>query len=490
MRRLACVVGSTLVIPALASADPFDAFRIPPHSLRSGNLALSATGNWLDHSASFGSTNDDSRLDSQLSAGVSYTWDSDPLRYSFGASASGSAGRHHAESGYQNTTAISSGDVRGETFLENWSILGSVRAYPWQHPLGFELGADAVGYYRQSWSRQNVSSSTTLPPGSRNEGLLSNQGRERDHRVRASAAIGYGRVRNANAVFSVHVLEERLRSSGALTQPLADETRTKLAELFDVRYGYSSAHERPDRYFWQDVERVLNEDAALRAGGLDPYSLLRVTESYGPFRLRGLEFERNCGWFLGPIVEARHTRSVQELNTAAEQRTYIADTLVTATTTRTDDSRTQDADRFHLGGRVEYHRPVGWNWQLDLDSQVTWPLRPGESGVEAVTHAGANWLIADRWKAGLAAQHQRSLFDPRHATDPRLDAWAVGFTSGLAYYLEDRTELFVQVAQAQWKNGNGSSAFNRNTELRLGMTYRFLGAFDAPGLVEPQRLMR
>jgi hypothetical protein len=142
-----------------------------------------------------------------------------------------------------------------------------------------------------------------------------------------------------------------------------------------------------------------------------------------------------------------------------------------------------------LGGRAEYHRPLGWNWQFDLDSRVTWPLRPGESGMEAPMQADANGIIADRWKAGVMVTHVRTIFHPRRATEPSQDSWDVSLTSGLSYYLEDRTELFVQVDQRQSKSGTGSSNFRRDTVLLLGLTYRFLGAFEAPGLAEPQRLM-
>src|SRR5207249_4094517 len=76
----------------------------------------------------------------------------------------------------------------------------------------------------------------------------------------AALGLGYGRVRDVTGVFDAQVVAQRLAATGRLLHPVSHGALEKLAQLFSVGSGFGVAHDRPTRYFWREVERILRED--------------------------------------------------------------------------------------------------------------------------------------------------------------------------------------------------------------------------------------
>ena len=81
------------------------------------------------------------------------------------------------------------------------------------------------------------------------------------------------------------------------------------------------------------------------------------------------------------------------------------------------------------------------------------------------------------------------------------DQWDESFDAGLSYFIEDNLTLGVTVSHFEGRYrlqyvhdsaGNISleSTTDRDTQLSFGLTYRLLGALDAPGVLSAPQHMR
>ena len=485
---LAAVLVLSITLPALASADPFSEFRIPDHSWASGSLGANMTGDW---SASGDNVAESRRnaFDAQLDPSLLLARDGDLLQRSLLLEFFG-AGNVLDEDLIQHSgsyTPYRSTHTQGTT--ESWRLGGSLRAYPWRTALGLGASGSVTGAYIQEWSRMEES----LDPI-----RWMNNDREDVHRydynARLAVSAGLGRVRDATVIQDVHVLEQRLQETGAISRPLSKTARERLAALYYVAPDYAFPHDRPDRYVWREVERILREDGALGEHGLDPYAVLRAKEPY-LYRVTRLS-----GWFLGPVVEGRHQHSVLRLDEFTS--TSLLDELGEVATywgSTTARRYVTSYDGVNAGALAQVGHPIGWRWQFDLRSQVTTPVRPGERGLDASSNAGVTWLVADRWEAQAFFSHARQWLAPRDG-DPLLEnSWAVHAGAELGWYLEDRVRVSASIVQFQQQDRYYREAhpglqysnrtYVRDTHFFLGLTYHFLGRLDAPGLIGPARRM-
>jgi hypothetical protein len=300
---------------------------------------------------------------------------------------------------------------------------------------------------------------------------------------------GFGRVRDATVVFDVHLLEERLQATGALARPLSSAARERLAALLFVRPDYSWAHERPERFFWRDVEQLLSADSCLTSGRLDAFSLMRVNEGYRP--TLGADFIRLRGFFAGPVASAAHSHVIRHNDRYQEDRYFEPGMPPSVTSSSRTNDLESELDRFQLGGRLEYHRPLGWRWQVDLATEALLPMRADEHGFSVASGGDVTWLIADRWKWSVDLSHSRAVFEPRHSDRLQYDDWSVTWSSVLGFYIEDRTDLYVELRQNQarqvWQSMD-STRYGRDTSFSLGLRYRFMGGYDGPRLIQVEEM--
>ncbi|HVP14002.1 MAG TPA: hypothetical protein VMS88_00580 [Terriglobales bacterium] len=480
---VAVAVLAILFAPTLARPDPFSEFRIPDHSWRSGRLGVAASGD-VSHSSDPIFERSSSSLSSRLAPQFSLGHDSDSLLWSLAFSADAEpdvrGGRRSTGGpGFERSAANHTQDL-----AESWTIAAQARSYPGSAPLGVSFSGSASGTHQEGWSREYDRAVTAGTPEQRDESALREDFRNYRYVLSATLAAGVGRVRDATVVFDAYVLEERLLEIGAITRPLSQRAREKLAALGYIAGDYANAHDRPARSYWQDVERILREDGVLRGGGLDAYSLVRVMEGY-LYRI-----PRARGWFAGPIANARHQHTSYQEDDRTDQFSFLGGSLVSAGSSWSSYRFVQFEDELDLGGEAEFHFPLDWDWQLDASSQVTLPARGGERGLHANSHATLTWLIADRWQAVAALSHQRDYLLARNGSRED-DSWRFDASLELGWYVEDHVELSASVSHTQDRQLYfPGRLYDRDTSFFLGLTYRFLGALDAPGLIEPVRPMR
>jgi hypothetical protein len=492
MRRI-LVIAWWLAGMAPANAEPFADFRIPDHTTRSGRVHLGVTSTWRA-----GGTNEyESRETySRFGTGADYSWlrDADDLQLRLDGSIDASAGRDDSQgrqilgAGRQNWSSRRRN--RGEVI--RWST--SVRVYPWEQPWGIEFGGGgSFDFDHTSWHEHRITRdfATSIL---RSTSIDHHTSRRRQRSVQLVVAPGWGRVRDASAVYAVHVLEERLQSAGVLSRPPSTGAATALASLFHVRDGFSAPHQRPDRFFWREVERILVEDGALDGGGLDALAAFYLQEAIQPgFAFEVLRWQINDqrlrGWFIGGVVEAAHgSLTFQDEQTSIY--TLVGPDSTTTQTTATTFRRTRSDDRYFAGAKLEAHAPLGWRWQVGARSQILAPLRSQEDGFKTQSAALASWRIADRWSWNAGGSHER-IFLESEDPQPWSRVWEVRLGTSLSYFLEDRILLQANLEQLQIRERYRTPGhrYVRDGLFFVGATYRFSGALDAPGLMTPQRLL-
>jgi hypothetical protein len=484
-RLLLAVTILALVASRNSGADPFSEFRIPAHSWSQGSVGLDLNGYWNASDDGFSDTRND-YVQGSFAPRLFLGRDGERLQHSLDLVLQQATTAQQQQTLYRGLglPEYVSGQSQRET--EAWLASGSTRLYPWERPVGISGTVMAQGSYQQGWDRNERSYGWPY--------VVSNQIEHTnvhsyDYRMNASMSLGVGRVRDATVVQDVHVLERRLRETGAITGPLRPETRRKLAELRYARPAYARAYERPERYYWRDVERVLREDGVLKGDGLDAYDLMRGTEGYQ------YGITRLSGWFVGPVMglQHRHTILREEIRQSYSEYSQ-AGTLLDHREFPESRRITTFLDDVQLGGAIEYHRPFGWHWQFDLASSVTASVRPHTRGMDEATSVAGTWLIADRWLAQVSGSHERSWHTPLDAPDVRSSDsdWDARYGASLGWYVEDHLLLSASVQgdhyayrtnHVNWRPDQ--RVFTRQTQFSLGLSYRFLGRMSAPDLLGP-----
>ena len=504
-------------------ADDFSDFRIPKHRLY--NVTGSATGaffntRYRDRSYYYSPPSPLSLrlndLEGELNGAGQWLFDSDSLRTNIIATLDLS-GRHHEDGKTVGDTLPQSTSNRNSSYLSaSASISGDLRYYPWSAPVGFfTMFSMETSTYDDRDHR--VSDNYTRASHMQDDLRLHDESLD----VHAVLDVGWGlgRVRDVTAVYDIQVLEERLSQIGMLRTRLSSATRRHLMELFYLRGYYDTVHDRADKFFWRDVEALLQADSALKSAP-DAYVLYRIAEGYltpaaadsdtsrffpgeqaTRFNLNRARLFRQRGFFGGVIVEGKaraeyyrsRDRNHSEQNQYGQPPSgYDYDDVY--------DDWCGSGDVW-VGGRVEYHRPFGARWQVDVVSSALTPLFEeggGHDGVNVQNELNTTFLIMDRWRADLTLRHRRYLY-----ADESADYWKTTVSLGLRYYIEDHLSLTVSGAQTQGMRtmlGQEPSSmyylgsyppavfppypeYQRVYQINVGLSYHILGSLDTFGLV-------
>ncbi|HEY6193790.1 MAG TPA: hypothetical protein VI504_02020 [Candidatus Eisenbacteria bacterium] len=481
-RALALALASALsLLPALARADdPYADFRVPEHRTFSWILASNggiqstrqdergafrdrlANGHALSQMA-WASETEARQLDLFLVADA--RWNDNHHRFD----------RQLPPAGFDHASARDRADAQSLTWL------GDQRTYLGGSSFAVESQGSAALDFAQQGRSDAEHYFFTSPSLSTFEQFSGDDIESRLYRQAGflSLGVGLGRVRDVTGVFSAQLIEHRLLATGRLTRALSPAALLRLAQLHYASSDFAAAHDRPSRYFWREVERVLREDGALDGGTLDAYSLERVLEP----ALGGVQFQRRRGSFVRPFFFGSESSGHIDLDERSS-RLLIEDGVPAFSDASASSRRDKiDAKDSGAGLSAEYHRPAGMRWQSDCSLVTTYGGGPGRR-LDIHPFAGVQYLIADRWFA--AASLEENAHTERAGDGRTHPSWDLVGRANLSYLVEDSWTLDLQFTHEQEQERNGifyfPRYFQRTSALTFGLTYRPFGRFAAPGL--------
>src|SRR5262245_22793193 len=483
--RLALVCTSAFFCASIASAqDPYTDFRVP--EARSFTWVVNGNARWSGSYSAFPGSNIDSRnaQGNLLSVAHGHA-ESEALVSDHFLEARANWTQTRATQRYANPSALWTYDAASDQQDFHGTAGGSTTRY-----LGASRwGIDAALFAFYDYTRAGNGSGTAFAAGtSESRGRADSEVHDYRGVLDASFGPGFGRVRDVTGVFDMQVLEERLEATGRLLHPLSPAARQRLAELFSVAGDFNAAHDRPDRYLWRDVERLLREDGALPDSTFDAWSLMRALE---PATL-SVAVTRLAGWRLSGAYELTLARGHVDEDQQFSNADFTNGVQTSGFTNRASDRESIDED--HGFGRldVSWHRPFGMHWQADFAS--TGRYGDGHRRRVLVSSAlGFTNVLADRWVLAATATHQAaSLVQEGVRLSPE---WSVHGIGQLSYFFEDSWSVAATFDQSQTRpffsdgtNPIVPNGFVRETRLVLGLTYRPVGRFEAPGLHVAERL--
>jgi hypothetical protein len=474
--RVRCAVGCLALLltgsVTLASSE-FAGYRIPDHHWSSWNVSGLADGSRSQSEGAFSGQTRQGRVQGLVASRAVWGFDSDGAQQQFllDLIANGNRSEQRQEA---PAPAADRALGRSRALAERVTVQYRAARYPWTAPLGFEADGAFDASFNQGWE-SSASQQFTDPTEQR----FSGDGHGQGYRYESSLSLGVvaGRTRDATPVYEARVLEQRLRESGVLTVALSPRARERLTALFAVRGRVSFAHERPGRWFWREVERVLTEEGATGERGFDAFATLFALEPVRPSAV-----QRLTGWSFEPLVRLAANRARDHVVSTSGSSQWQGGVLISGSETTIGTSSSTRQDFLSAGWRAEYHRPVGMSWQLDAVHELSYDDK--NALLETANELSAVWLLADRWRVSSVLSHQ-AFADHARAGNRRLDSWQVSSVSRVDYFLEDAwtVGLFYTLAQL-----HGTSSFQTFDDVGLGVTYQLSGLFSAPGLVQPMRL--
>jgi hypothetical protein len=474
-------------VPAIARGAESDwdffAFRIPDHRWYAIQLAGGASASRDQYSAP--GPDREFRFGSGNFTG-SAVWVRDGERYQnfFSVTARTFVREEWADTWDEGSIPPSTFQTRQNSerrFVNNLAeVREEIRWYPFSVPLGIATQATA-GYGDVHNDSEEGSTTTSSDPVSsqRIEFSSARDVRNRQLALAWSVTPLFGRVRDATAVYSGYLLEQRLIRDGILARPLSTAGRERLLSLFYVQNPYGVVHDFPDKFFWQEVERLLREEGALGEAGFDAYALLHALQPAGPDRF----VLRRAGYAVGPTLRVDYTDASLQSSQFTHQVTVV-DTTRTETSIQVSDDRRDSNTDLLAGGTAEAHVPLGPRWQLDGAVSALFDTEDPQDHQNIDGFGAFTWIVAERWQADASASYFRSYA-------PQIDYWSASARVNLSYFLEDHLRLGIGFTTGQFHNdyATGEETFSRSSGLMISLSYRFAG-LDVPGLVSPVRPMQ
>jgi len=130
-----------------------------------------------------------------------------------------------------------------------------------------------------------------------------------------SFGIGKGKLRNVTPVVSALRFQERMKQLNLINNDLSENTIEGLAQQFYKQTYYSQIHDRPDKYFWQDIEKTLSK------GGVSLSGLNMYADNYLRETTNEIRFMRNEGLIAQMDIQLNYNNIYSSFTTSkiAEQ---------------------------------------------------------------------------------------------------------------------------------------------------------------------------
>ncbi len=122
--------------------------------------------------------------------------------------------------------------------------------------------------------------------------------------------FGLGKIRDVTPVVSAIRFQERLKQLNLLNTNLSDKTIEDIAQQFSRHVYYGQVYDRPEKYFWDGIDKTLQNDG-VSLQGLNLYA-----DSYLKETLNEIRFLRQEGFWMGINAEVNYQNyySNQSLN--------------------------------------------------------------------------------------------------------------------------------------------------------------------------------
>ncbi len=309
-------------------------------------------------------------------------------------------------------------------------------------------------------------------------------------RYRFSTDVGpkFGRTRNVTAVARALVMEQRLIDSGVLSGKLQASTRSALASVIYSSDYYNLKHDRSDKFFWADVEKVFASDPAY-VKPLDAYTLTHIQEGYlgSTTRFRGLSFS--------PLISYDHSNELshswdQQVQIYRDESGYVYQAY------ERYGSNAWRSDHFSYGASVAYDVPFGLKWQYHLAAQYFHAPKTNSVGYPHTQYwrtrvqSNLSWLVTDRWFGRATLNADLKYDDTVGDKSPMSERNDYGFMLEVDFLVLDRVAIFGEysdvinysvnrTAYYDYYDGSAITHYNENysrrSEFRIGMTYSFRG---------------
>ncbi len=222
------------------------------------------------------------------------------------------------------------------------------------------------------------------------------------------------------------------------------QARRQLAEAFYLQPEFSSAHERSDKYYWREVERILRTDGALDGGSIDAFSLERLFEpaTRGVFRHRASGASTSLS-LAGSDDRFHSSHSFQhhQLDLASGVPVLVSDV---SSSGHSSDQRKEA----HAVLDMRYSRPMGPRWQSDLLAVVAYGSGTRRT-VEYNSSLRIEWLVADRWYASGSLTELSESARIDGARYP--PSWQTSAVATLSYWVEDAGSRML----GRWTSASG-----------------------------------
>lgn len=261
-------------------------------------------------------------------------------------------------------------------------------------------------------------------------------------RIEMEPRIGYGigRIRNVNPIIRALRLRERIKAVNADFN-LTDQDIQNAAEQITRYDGYSSIYDRPEKYFWQDMDDAVSADLS-SLGAFEMLFLTDVLDEYIGTRREGWEIIGGASFNYSNTLN----RDEDHLNNGSSpitDRTLIARKTVGPFVSGRWYKNTSLRQQYGVFGDATLYYPIGK--QGDDSGNIT------ELKRKAIALVGVNYLfnITDRilFTAEFSELYTRTKSETTFDPSTEYTQWRsrLQLATNLNFYIENDLSLNFSV---------------------------------------------
>lgn len=271
---------------------------------------------------------------------------------------------------------------------------------------------DNSDYFLRGELLGNFDQARTDLAGNQNNSFYGQWDSARSFETALSFGVGFGRIRSVNPVIRSLRLGERLNALD-VGQSMNEQDYISAAEHFTKFNGYQNRYDRPEKYFWGDMNEIISPNLA----ALNPFDLLYLTDT----TLETIG-SRQEGWEIQAIFSLDYSARYTEDETL-ESGSDLSESTV-----------------FNPSVSGSWRKNLSLKHQLGLSANIQSliPLDDDGGSNSTLGMVTGSWLytITDR----ILSKTNVTLIQNFTHSDGFIDA-----TSEIDYFIENRFSLFSNI---------------------------------------------